>query len=349
MGSRLLAVTSYGPSAGSARVRVFDWLDWLRVDARVERYTDGSSNAPGTLLRRPGAVLGAEWRLRFGLSGYDGPVLLSRQASPLSSGEVEARILGSASHGAYDFDDALYLARGAGGGRLFSKSIIWRRSVESADVVIAGNAILAERASALNANTVVIPSCVDPDAYPIKQDYAIGSEPRGVWIGSPSTEKYLLDIAPALLEVNRSHGLRLTVISRGEAALGSLDPIVDRRPWSLGSFARELAKADFGVMPLRKDPWSAGKCAYKLLQYGAAGLPLIGSPVGANRDVLVKGRGLAPESVEQWADALRELIMERQAKRFERGRAARDTVVSAYSFRAWQEVWARTVGVAVPS
>jgi hypothetical protein len=40
-------------------------------------------------------------------------------------------------------------------------------------------------------------------------------------------------------------------------------------------------------MPLALDePWSRGKCAYKLLQYMAAGVPAVGSDVGMNADLI---------------------------------------------------------------
>lgn len=327
-------------------MRVFDWLDWLGLEADAEMYVDTPNNAPQTLLRHPVGVLTAEVRLRRLLGKLASTIaLLSRQASPFSRGDLEQALLTAAARGVYDFDDALYLPEADS--RWSHKSQMWQKAVKAAAVVIAGNDTLANRASELSPDVVVIPSCVDPDMYEHKQSYALGQIPRAVWIGSPSTEAYLRDIAAPLLCLHRSRGLRLTVISAGERPLGELDEMVDRVAWRLNTFAFELARADLGMMPLPDTPWTRGKCAYKLLQYGATGLPLVGSPVGMNRDVLHKGSGLAPTTTDEWIGALEQLLDESDAQRAQRGGSAREAVAESYSFEAWQGRWCKAVGVSI--
>lgn len=341
----ITAVASYGRGAGSARVRVYDWLDNARLDARIVPYVDRASNSAAALLRDPCRSIAAERRLRELRDEVGGgTVMISRQASPFSSGAIEEGLLRAAQRGVYDFDDALYLPSGGRAARIFPKSKIWRRSVSSADMVIAGNEVLAEHAESLNSSTIVIPSCVEPRDYGRKNDYETRDTPRAVWIGSPSTESYLSLIAGPLLRANALHGLRLTVISAGAASFGSLDQMVDRVEWRLESFGRELAAADFGLMPLVDNEWSRGKCAYKLLQYGAAGLPMIGSPVGANREVLSRGDGLAPVSDDEWDNAIETLIGAGVKEREQRGKAAFDVVSTRYSFDAWRGTWLAAVG-----
>ena len=54
-------------------------------------------------------------------------------------------------------------------------------------------------------------------------------------------------------------------------------------------------------MPLFDTPWERGKCAYKLIQYMACGLPTVASDIGANRDVMVDGTtGYLVRTAEQW-------------------------------------------------
>ena len=340
--SRLVTVSTYGRTGGSARVRVFDWLDWLGIEAESETYAGTSDNAPSTILRHASAALHAEWRLRRLVPRVGGrTLLLSRQASPFSRGGLERSLLTAAGSGVYDFDDALYLADAGSGWS--QKSRVWQAAVCAASSVIAGNETLADHASDLNPNVVVIPSCVDPGDYERKHTYECLGPPRAVWIGSPSTEVYLRDIAEALLRIHRSRGLRLTLISAGSAPLGELDDMVDRVPWQLDTFASELANADLGVMPLPDTAWTRGKCAYKLLQYAAAGLPLIGSPVGANREVLRQAGGLAPVTEDDWSSALEELIDESDAQRANRGDEAWIAVSRGFSFQAWQEPWRRVL------
>lgn len=342
----LRTITSYGKRAGSARVRVFDWLDWLDLTAQSETYLDGASNSPGVLARAPHRLLTAEWRLRrLARSIDDETLLLSRQASPFSNGSIEARLLGNAARGVYDFDDALMFSPGGRLDRLWSKRQVWRRSVLAADVVIAGNDFLADEASRLNNDVVVVPSCVNPGDYVRKHSYEVGSVPRALWLGSPSTESYLELVAAPLLALHHSSGLRLTVISAGEAELGTLGPMVDRRAWSPSTFAAELSTADFGIMPLDDTEWTRGKCAYKLLQYGASGLPMIGSPVGANSSVLDAADGLAATTDDDWVGAMETILQEPVARRASRGAAGREAVISGYSFAAWESTFRSALGL----
>ena len=80
--------------------------------------------------------------------------------------------------------------------RPWPRSLIAARSAGAADRVIAGNDLLADWASSLCPDVVVIPTCVDPSAYRTKVSYELSDPPRLGWLGSPATEGYLLDIAP---------------------------------------------------------------------------------------------------------------------------------------------------------
>lgn len=177
---------------------------------------------------------------------------------------------------------------------------------------------------------MVIPSCVEPDTYLRKNSYALGKTPRAVWIGSPATERYLVDLTPPLIALNRRWGMRVDVISAGDQDLGALGSIVDRKPWGLDTFAADLSAADFGLMPLPDDPFTRGKCSYKLLQYAATGLPLVGSPVGANLQALQRLGGASPRENE-WYEAIESLIGATRTQRQEMGDQARASVETHYT------------------
>lgn len=342
----LHAVTPYGRGGGSSRVRVFDWLERVGADAAVHDYAGLSSNAPRMLMRNPRGVLRAELGLRTLATKVAGTtVLISKQASPFSRGGIEERLLRRAGRGVYDVDDSLADEHPAGGPRtIFPKARIWRRAVSAADVIIAGNDYLADQAQALHpaGRVTVIPSCVDPGSYVPKTDYAVAEAPIAVWIGSPSTEAHLSSITAPLLRVHRSHGLRLLVISGGQRDLGPLTPMVDRLTWTPAA-NRLLARADVGLMPLPDTPQTRGKCAYKLLQYGAAALPAIASPVGANAAAIDRGVGQAAADAEQWRSALEAIVEEPAERRRARGVRALDAVTAHYSFDAWADRWRAAV------
>ena len=326
---------------------MFDWVDHLRLNASASTYLDQGSNSLRSVASHPVRVLRAELRLRNEVRNLSGSTsLVSRQASPFSNGNIERALLSVAEHGVYDFDDALMHSPLSTSERLWSKRKTWRRSVEAADVVIAGNDYLAAAAAEFNSNVVVIPSCVEPDQYVLKRNYELSDVPVAVWLGSPSTEHYLSGIAETLLTLHTSHGLRLKVISAGAASLGELDHMVDRVEWTADGYQNELAISDFGVMPLNDTAWTRGKCAYKLLQYGAAGLPMVGSRVGANRAVLEASDGFAVLSAGEWHDAIFALINESSERRTRRGAHGRAAIERDYSFAAWSPRWIQAMGLA---
>jgi glycosyltransferase involved in cell wall biosynthesis len=274
-------------------------------------------------------------------------LLLHREASPLSRGGLERRLLSSAGFAVYDFDDALYADWG-GGGRLRSvapkapKALI---GVRTADRVIAGNPTLAEWASEHNADVVVIPSCVAPERYRRKEDYAVGDPPRLGWIGSAGNEAYLRLVDEALFEVNRRTGARLTLIGTNLPTLGRLEEIIDRVEWSEADQHVLLAALDVGLGPVPDTPYTRGKSGYKLLQYGAAGTPMVASPIGVNREILNAFGMPSADDTATWVDGIIGLLTASTERRAELGRGARDVVERRYSFEAWLPAWTEAVGL----
>jgi glycosyltransferase involved in cell wall biosynthesis len=348
-GGQLVIGASYGPGGASTRVRVLDWLRFLGLEAEVLDYLGTPNVRPGTLLRQPLRVLAAERRLR-GLRRRPGweRLLVSRSMGPFTGGRLEAALLRRAGWGVYDFDDALYADGRGGVHRFFGEAAGWATAVRGADLVIAGNAALAEAAAHLNPEVCLIPSCVEPRDYRRKTSYEVGPTPRLIWMGSPSTEPFLQPVAAALLRVHRLTGARLTVVSAGRRPLGELDVMTDRVAWDGARTDALLAEADCGIMPLPDTPFARGKCAYKLLQYGAAGLPAVGSPVGVNADVIDQLDGERPGASDQWADALLGVLQEPESRRRERGRTAREAVEKHFSFDAWQAEFLRALRLPDP-
>ena len=341
----LLVASSYGAAGASTRVRALDWLRHLRLPATIHSYLGTADVRPGTLREQPIGVVRAEMRLRaMRLRPAPARVMISRTMGPFTRGRVEAGLLHRARWGVYDFDDALWADVRPGVHRIFGQPVVWERAVRSADQVIAGNAYLAEAAAALNPEVRVIPSCVEPSDYRMKREYALGPVPRLVWMGSPSTEPYLQVIAPALLSAHRETGARLTLVSAGQRPLGELDRMVDRVPWRGAQTHDVLAAADIGIMPLPDTAFTRGKCAYKLLQYGASGLPVIASPVGVNAEVIGQLGGVpAAGSTACWLDAVLGVLGESDAARAARGRRARTAVEELYSFAAWRPEFLRAL------
>jgi hypothetical protein len=86
-------------------------------------------------------------------------------------------------------------------------------------------------------------------------------------------------------------------------------------------------------MPLPDEPFTRGKCGYKLIQYMAAGLPVVASPVGVNKTIVEQGKtGLLASSQEEWMQALVRLYHD-VTMRNNMGRAGREKVEKEYNIQ----------------
>jgi len=196
----------------------------------------------------------------------------------------------------YDFDDAMWLPR-RGGSRVahvLHREPAVQDVLRCAAAVIAGNDYLAEYASRFNRNVTVVPTAIDTAKYPTGGGTIVG------WIGSRTTLPYLKLLRPVFTKL----GIVPRVIAAGDPGFR-----VDFRPWSMETELAELAQIGIGISPLTDTPWERGKCAVKVLQYMACGIPVVASPVGVHNQIIQHGVNgyLAGEPVE-WEGCLRELI-----------------------------------------
>lgn len=200
----------------------------------------------------------------------------------------------------YDVDDALcYRDRAPFRSRQRERRFF--DAIEAADIVFAGNGHLARLARLRNRRVRVVPSVVDVDRYvtaPKRDAFT------AVWIGQRATLPHLETVRPAFVAA----GIPLRVIA-DDAPDGT-----EFVPWSAADETTRLAECHVGLMPLPDNRFTRGKCGFKLLQYFAAGLPAIASPVGVNRGLAAGGAILARDPSD-WVAAV-------EALRTDPGRAA---------------------------
>lgn len=280
------------------------------------------------------------YRLFASARDYDA-VLLQRK---LLDG-WEARVLRThARRIVYDVDDAImYFNRPVSRLTRWRTGRRFRATVRVLDHVVAGNAYLADifrRAGSNERQTAsVLPTVVDPARYVVKR-HAETDAPRLVWIGSRSTLPYLRRHLPALeLAAGRVPGLGLTTVA-DETIKAAAFP-VEHRPWSADTEAASLAAGDVGIAPTPTDPWTLGKCGFKVVQYMAAGLPVVASPVGANAELVRDGvTGFLPTTDADWADAIARLAGDVDLRR-RMGAAGRRRVEAELCLSRVADEWAK--------
>lgn len=281
-------------------------------------------------------------RLRqFQSAGRAELVILQRKLLPLWQLCMLRR---SARRLVFDFDDALwqrdsFSPRGQASNRRLVR--FWA-TLQAADAVFAGNAHLRDRAAAyVEVERVhLVPTCVEPERYEPARSVRRGAEARLTWIGSASMLASLDRARAELAEVAaRLPGVELHLIC--DRAIDLPGMRVELHPWSSASEAADLARADIGLSWLVDDAWSSGKCGLKTLQYMAAGLPVVGNPVGMNLQLIQPGRtGLLASTPQEWAEAIARLADD-PALRRRMGQAGRERVEAEFNVAAWGPRWAR--------
>jgi glycosyltransferase involved in cell wall biosynthesis len=342
---KILCLTRYDRRGASSRQRCFLYLEALGRagitadicpflgDAYLSARYAGRPINPAWLLRS----YAARFRALSLLSGYS-LVWIEKEALPWLPAWIEIALWRRARLPVVvDYDDAVFHAYD----RHRNPLVRWflgakiDRIMGKADLVIVGNTYLGARARAAGARLVAeLPTAVDLRRYAAApQPAPAGAE--GIltigWIGSPLTSRYLELLRPALSELCARIRLRLLLIGAAPDALRGFP--VERVPWSAETEAAAIARCDVGVMPLPDEPWERGKCGYKLIQFMAGARPVVASPVGANRDIVIPGKtGFLAAGSAEWVNALGQLHDDPELRR-RMGEAGRRRVEELYALQ----------------
>jgi glycosyltransferase involved in cell wall biosynthesis len=333
---KVCGLALYGSQAASTRYRLAQYVPGLKADGIDLRITPLLRDEYVTR-----AFAGQTYSIKKLIIDY-----ISRLASltkqgkydlaivqvelfPLLPGSIESRLLRIPY--IYDFDDAFFLKYRQERFRWVSFLLKDKFApvLSHAAAVLAGNHYLADYANQLNSATTFLPTVVDTDRYvhlasELDDIFTVG------WIGSPSTSVYLSVLALPLAQLGREGPVRFIIVG------GRCEPIdgveVVSLPWEEATEVRLINTFDVGVMPLFDDEWARGKCALKLIQYMACGIPVIASPVGANLEVVNNSSGLLASDSDAWLVGLRRLRDDRALRR-DMGVAGRQCVEQFYSLR----------------
>lgn len=238
----------------------------------------------------------------------------------------------------FDYDDAVLFRQQPRGGsyRSATRERRFARACRLADAFVCGNEYLAGFCRPHGKPVLVAPSPVPLDV-PRARPGHFADPVRIGWIGGPGNLDALARLASPLRALARRRRIVLVVIS--EARLELEGVATEHVPWELVGQEQVLASLDIGVMPLEDSPWARGKCAYKLLQYMAAGLPVVASPVGMNCELVADGRnGLLAATPHDWETALERLLADVELAG-KLGRAGRETVAATFGYPTQAARW----------
>ncbi|HCK04130.1 MAG TPA: glycosyl transferase family 1 [Methylophilaceae bacterium] len=232
-----------------------------------------------------------------------------------------------------DYDDAIF-HKYDDWGNWFVKKLLGNKLdtvLIHADHVICGNAYIQKWANRINLTTTIIPTIVDSQQY--EKNFFHSTDPLTLgWIGSPATWCYMEPYLDFLSELSLKYKFNVLIIGSGRS-----DQLSERfrfREWSEQREVQDIHEMDIGIMPLPDDKWAQGKCGYKLIQYMAASIPVIASPVGMNSIIVEHGlNGFLASTQAEWELAICNLITQPEIRK-KMGIEASNMVKSRYSLQS---------------
>lgn len=246
----------------------------------------------------------------------------------------EQRLFAANPRVVFDFDDAIYL------GDERREHIGW--ICRHAAWVTPGNETLAAFAREFTDRVTVVPSTVPVERYELHPDCG-GRAPRPAggplrvgWLGSDlSIRETLFTRWDLLGRLQREIGFEFVICSKPRPTPPAGPLRWQYIEWSPAVEERIARHIDIGIMPLVDDAFQRGKCGMKLLQYMAAGLPVVASPVGINTTIVVPGEtGLLASTDAEWQAALAALAAQPDLRQ-RMGRAGRARCEQSYATGPW--------------
>jgi GT2 family glycosyltransferase/glycosyltransferase involved in cell wall biosynthesis len=338
----VLALTRYPRQGASSRTRFLNYLPALKaaeIDVTVSPFFD-EAYLPGLYggkRPRPVALLKCYWRRLKALRkarSFDA-IWIEKEALPWAPAGAELLTMRGVPF-VLDFDDA-WFHRYASHRTWLVRHLLgskFETLVKRARLTVVGNDSLADWAHKAGAREIL----QQPTPVPLAADQPTPSPTTGGplhigWIGTPTTAAtYLHPLLPMLAGMIQEGWASVTIIGAQGDDYSKIGATV--LPWDEAREVEQLQSFDVGIMPLTDDPWSRGKCAYKLLQYMAVGLPVVASPVGMNCQVVQPGiNGFLADSQEEWRKSLLRLAKD-PALRRQMGETGRAIVAKDYSLEA---------------
>lgn len=181
--------------------------------------------------------------------------------------------------------------------------------VKNAAGVIVGNNYLEHYVKKLNPNIIRIPTVINLEHYQANNSVQKFERFSLAWIGSSVTYRYIKSFAPMFQQLSKLIDFDLIIIASKQLELEKIDNVSMKfYDWSSETENFLLQQCHVGIMPLDNDDFSRGKSGFKLIQYQAAGLPMVASPVGENTHIIANTiNGYLASNVSEWVSAVQSL------------------------------------------
>ncbi len=341
--NRLLFVALHRPDRSpSQRFRFEQFVGFLEANNWkcdyayvLEEEGDKAFYTPGAYWKKAMVVIKGFLRRMSDIAKADqyDVIFIQRETFVTGSTFFEHRFARTKAKVVFDFDDAIWLLDISDA----NKNLSWlkdpsktKKIIGLSDLVIAGNAFLANYAKEYNENVQVLPTVIDTDFYKTRKKRVEGVITIG-WTGSQTTNRHFLLAEPWLRILKEKYGARIRFIAITERPIEIKGLDIETIYWDRTREIENLDQIDIGMMPLSDDEWSKGKCGFKGIQYMSLSIPTVMSPVGVNPEIIQDGvNGYLPKTTDEWVSRISNLI-DSELLRGEIGAAGRKTIEDRYS------------------
>lgn len=247
----------------------------------------------------------------------------------------------------WDFDDSILTS-----GEISRTE--WSLLSKYSNKIVATSDYLLESVQTEKEKKVALPTtdgfCENIDLCDIqdKRENIFGDTVNLVWIGTHSNLNNIVKILPQLNKAGlilKQHNKKLELEIVCNVDVPELYAKYDGLNikftfWTRENAQNAILKAHIGLMPIPDNEFSKGKGGFKLVQCIASGIPVIGSNVGFNKEIVTSDIGVLIDENEKWGDAVAEF-----AFNFDKWKksalAAQKRYQEKFSYRASLDYWKR--------
>lgn len=202
----------------------------------------------------------------------------------------------------FDLDDALFITRvNKNHNFKWDKASRVKRIFNKVDLVIAGNTWIRDECIKFGAKSAIHIDVAEKVQF-VNINNKIKQPLKVIWLGSPTTSKYLFLIEKPLKKIQDELGIEINIVGGNPNDIFLFKS--KRINWSIENENKYLSISDIGLMPLAKEDWSRGKCGGKARTYMANGVVPVVSNIGYNKDLIKNGvSGFLCSDIADWVDA----------------------------------------------
>lgn len=210
----------------------------------------------------------------------------------------------------WDFDDHL-LAEGQISKKMFDYFS------EKSDRIIVTHAHLQSTIQEKFYDKIIIMPTTDGDMISLKmhdlnqnREKTYCQQIHIVWVGQGVNLPYLkailpnMDRAAKIIYNNTGKKTKLTIVCNGAILEKYSSLHIVNIEWTREAAIQVMSEAHIGIMPLIDTPFTRGKGGFKLIQYLGAGIPVLGSSVGFNEEIIQDSCGFLIKENEEWIDKI---------------------------------------------